>query len=100
MNTLEQLSNLSPMELVVLGTLVFWAMAWKGFALWIAAREGSKYWFVFILIVNLIGVFEMFYIFFVSQTGKNIIAKYKFKKDTKETPIEEVVEESQEEKVY
>lgn len=100
MYNFEQFANLSPIELVILGTLVFWAITWKGFALWIAAREGSKYWFTFILIVNLIGVFEMFYIFFVSQTGKNIIQKYKFKKDTKEIPAETVAEEPQEEKVY
>lgn len=88
MNSLEQLSNLSPIELLILGVLVFWAMVWKGFALWISAREGSKYWFVLILIVNLLGVFEMIYIFFISQTGRNFISKYRIKKDTKEQTVE------------
>ena len=27
--------------------LAIWSIAWKGFALWIAAQEKNKYWFTF-----------------------------------------------------
>ena len=47
--------------------LLLWALFWKGWALWIAARKNEKIWFIVLLIVNTLGLLEIFYIFIYSQ---------------------------------
>lgn len=59
---------------------ILWAIIWKGFALWISAREGQKWWFVAMLIINLFGLLEIIYIFGFSDWGKQFFAKRKTKK--------------------
>jgi hypothetical protein len=58
-------------------TLAIWTIMWKGFALWVAAREESKSWFIALLILNTAGILEIIYIFCFSDWGKKYIAKYK-----------------------
>jgi len=48
--------------LVQYGLLV-WSIAWKGFALWNAAKNSQKNWFIAILVVNAIGILEIVYLF-------------------------------------
>ncbi|HUD44626.1 MAG TPA: DUF5652 family protein [Patescibacteria group bacterium] len=43
--------------------LYLWTIFWKGLALWRAAKQGQKYWFVALLIVNSIGILEIVYLF-------------------------------------
>jgi hypothetical protein len=47
--------------------LIIWEIAWKGWALWIAARKTQKVWFIVLLIVNTVGILEIFYIFYFSK---------------------------------
>ena len=47
--------------------LTIWALVWKGFALWKAAENGSKPWFVTLLVVNTLGILEIIYIFYFSK---------------------------------
>lgn len=56
-------SLLGPFLMVVL----FWTLYWKGRALWIAARKGSLYWFMALLIINTAGILEISYIYFFSK---------------------------------
>jgi hypothetical protein len=49
--------------------LVFWEVFWKGIALWKAARNSQKYWFVALLILNTAGILPILYIF-IFQKGK------------------------------
>ncbi len=53
--------------------LVVWVVAWKGIALWTAARNGSKPWFVVLLIVNTLGLLEILYIFVFSRRRKDTL---------------------------
>ena len=46
--------------------LLVWSLAWKGVALWKAARNGDKVWYVLLLVLNTAGILEIFYIFFFS----------------------------------
>lgn len=55
---------------LVLILLMTWSIIWKGFALWKAARAGSKVWFIIILIVNTFGILEIIYIFAVKPKMK------------------------------
>ena len=51
--------------------LMIWSMVWDGIALWKAARNGSKPWFIVILLLNTVGILEILYIFvFGKKTGK------------------------------
>lgn len=50
--------------------MVVWSAIWKGIALWKAARNGSKPWFIALLIVNTVGILEIIYIFFFSKKNE------------------------------
>ena len=60
-----------PVALIVL----VWTLVWKGFALWRAAKDDSKLWFVLMLILNTLGVLEIVYIFALSPMSKKLTAK-------------------------
>ena len=47
----------------VLALLVVWSLAWKGLALWRAAKNDSKPWFVVLLIINTLGILEILYLY-------------------------------------
>ena len=46
---------------------IIWGLAWKGWALWIAARNVHKRWFIALLIINTLGILEIIYIFAVGK---------------------------------
>jgi methionyl-tRNA synthetase len=54
----------------VVWPLLAWALVWKGWALWIAARRGKKAWYVVLLVVNTLGLLEIIYIFGISKLSK------------------------------
>jgi len=55
----------------VLGTaLIFWSLVWKGLALWKSSELQQKYWFVAILIINTMGLLEIFYLFVIARKYK------------------------------
>jgi hypothetical protein len=47
--------------------LAIWTIPWKGYALWIAAKRNQKIWFVVLLILNTVGILEIFYIFKIAK---------------------------------
>lgn len=51
----------------------FWALAWKGVALWKAAKQKSLVWFIILLIINDFGILEILYIFWFSKIAKKPI---------------------------
>lgn len=42
--------------------IFLWAIVLKGFALWHAARNGQKEWFVILLVINTLGILEIVYL--------------------------------------
>ena len=48
---------------IILLVLTLWSLAIKGFALWYAARDLQKNWFIAILVLNTIGILEIIYFF-------------------------------------
>ncbi|HII80600.1 MAG TPA: hypothetical protein HA261_09450 [Methanosarcina sp.] len=52
--------------------LVLWELFWKGIALWKAARESQRYWFIAILILNTAGILPILYIFLFKKGRKGI----------------------------
>ena len=52
---------------IIVAVLVIWTIPWKGWALWKAARQGSKVWFIVLLLLNTLGILEIFYIYIFSK---------------------------------
>lgn len=50
--------------------VLIWTVIWKGWALWRAARQADKAWFIVILVLNTVGILEIFYIFVFSRRHK------------------------------
>jgi len=55
---------------VIFIILMLWALVWKGIALWKAARNADKIWFIALLIVNTIGILEILYIYVFSKKSR------------------------------
>lgn len=42
--------------------LLFWDMVWKAIALWKAGRNNHAVWFIFLFIVNSLGILPIIYL--------------------------------------
>ncbi|MGB9681088.1 MAG: DUF5652 family protein [Minisyncoccia bacterium] len=47
--------------------LLVWALIWKGWALWVSARRNEKIWFIILLVINTLGLLEIFYLFIYTR---------------------------------
>ena len=47
--------------------ILLWILPWKGVALWKSARNGHKYWFIALLIVQTFAVLDIIYIFIIDR---------------------------------
>jgi len=56
--------------LIVALVVSLWSIPWKAFALWKSARNGSKVWFVVLLIFNTVAILEILYIFVFSKRNE------------------------------
>ena len=52
---------------VLLSLLILWSLVWKGIALWKAAQNNAKAWYVVLLLLNTVGILEILYIFIFSK---------------------------------
>jgi hypothetical protein len=59
-------------SMVLFSVLVVWELIWKGIALWKAARESQKLWFIAILVLNTIGILPILYIFMFNKGKEGI----------------------------
>jgi hypothetical protein len=60
---------------LVLVVIVLWTLVWKGMALWKAAREENKVWFVVLLLVNTVGILDILYLYvFSKKSGSSVEA--------------------------
>lgn len=50
--------------------LVIWTLVWKGWAMWRAAQNNSKPWFILLLILNTAGVLDIFYLLFAGKPNQ------------------------------
>jgi hypothetical protein len=57
----SQNNNLIGSVLIIL--LFVWTLFWKGLALWTAAVNSQKNWFIALLILNTVGILEIVYLF-------------------------------------
>ncbi len=59
--------GLSTLGALLLAAVVAWTIVWKGLALWRAAKNDSKVWFVVFLVVNTVGILEILYLYVFSK---------------------------------
>jgi len=77
------LVNMAPGFTALFILLLIWSLIWKGVALWKAARNCDKVWFVLLLIVNTMGILEIFYIFVFSKREKTCCEDKEIKSEEK-----------------
>jgi hypothetical protein len=68
---IEQLFPIGQDYKVWFFVLVVWTLAWKGVALYKAARREDKKWFVALLVINTLGIVEILYIYIFSQRSRH-----------------------------
>lgn len=71
MNSVLAFSTLTSGEWVLVGLVALWSLAWTAVAVWKAARNGDKWWFIAMLVLNTVGILEIIYIFAFSKDGEN-----------------------------
>ena len=71
LNFMHQLNN--PWIFTGFILLTIWAMAWKGVALWKAAKNNSMPWFIAILVLNTYGIVEIIYVFYFSKKKEKTV---------------------------
>ncbi|MBU0999323.1 hypothetical protein KKG24_03410 [Patescibacteria group bacterium] len=54
-------------NLILLLILTLWTIPWKIYAVWLAAKRDQKKWFVILLLLNTVGILEIFYIFKIAN---------------------------------
>ncbi len=54
---------------VLIIPVAFWSLFWMGWALWRAAKDDSKIWFIILLLVHTVGILDIIYIFLISKKG-------------------------------
>jgi hypothetical protein len=64
--------------------LIVWTLIWKGLALWRSARLNDRWWFLAILIINTLGLLEIFYLFVFSKKKTKEYQKTQISSTSKE----------------
>ena len=59
----------NPWIAVLLAVVGIWVISCKGIALWMAAKNNNKAWYIILLLVNTLGILEIAYIIFFSKKG-------------------------------
>lgn len=50
---------------------IIWDLFFRGWAMWRAARNSQKVWFVFLLIMNTLGILPIIYLKFFQKKNEN-----------------------------
>jgi methionyl-tRNA synthetase len=74
MDLLNNINQISPITLFI---IYAWSIAWKGLALWKAAKMEQRNWFIVILILNTFGVIEITYLFYFAKKRMHL-SEFKF----------------------
>ncbi len=70
-----QLLDGGTLATVLVLLLIIWSIAWKGIALWTAAKEGNKIWFTILIFLNTFGILDIVYLFCFSNWGAKSISR-------------------------
>lgn len=57
--------------------IALWSLFWKIFALWHAAKNGARVWFVVMMIVNTAGILEIIYLLGIAKIKPDQVLRLK-----------------------
>ena len=72
LTSLPFLAPLGVLAIPLIGLVLMWTIIIKGFALWKAARNTHKAWFVVLLIVNSLGILELVYLIWFAKPAATV----------------------------
>lgn len=55
-------TDLTSAEITLIIILAIWELGWKGFAMWRAAQNNDKVWYVAMFIINTVGILPIIYL--------------------------------------
>ena len=74
------MQTLTQNPVLLLAILMLWVLPWKGYALWTAARNNHKKWFIAIIVLNTFAILDIFYIFYIAKrTPRDFFKAFKTK---------------------
>lgn len=56
-----------PGTFVLFALAALWVIPWKGWALWLAAKNTHKWWFIALLVINTVAILDIIYIFAIGR---------------------------------
>ncbi|NLV20846.1 MAG: hypothetical protein GXY49_02495 [Syntrophomonadaceae bacterium] len=56
----------------ILYPVLVWSIVWKGLALWRAARLRQVGWYIALLVINTVGIFEIIYLLATNKRYKGM----------------------------
>jgi len=59
-------------QTILLYVISLWSLIWKGLALWRAAKQSQRNWFIVLLVLNTIGILDIIYLFRFSKKRMTI----------------------------
>ncbi len=83
--------SLSNITLVLLAVAI-WSLAWKGVALWFAARNYQKKWFIALLILNTLGLLEIAYLLWFRRDKREGVTQSLFNNPLPRSSDQEVAQ--------
>ena len=57
------------------GILAIWSLVWQGMALWKAARNDDRYWFLALLLVHTAGILDILYLFVFAKNKLVLVSE-------------------------
>lgn len=69
MENFEQMAPLMLWLMPVIFILIIWELVWKLIAMWKAARNNEKVWFICIALINTVGILPIIYIVINKKKG-------------------------------
>ncbi|MEX2029205.1 MAG: DUF5652 family protein [Candidatus Paceibacterota bacterium] len=57
----------SPFINILFVVITIWTIIWKAYAVWLAVKHSHKKWFLALIILNTVGLLEIFYVFKIAK---------------------------------
>jgi len=59
--------------ILIILLVVVWDLIWKMIALWKSARRDQKVWFIFLAIINSVGILPIIYLLLYKDQPENVV---------------------------
>jgi len=66
---------INPFVNIFLLILILWTIPWKIYAVWTAAKNNHKKWFVALIVLNTVAILEIFYILKIAKKSWTEVEK-------------------------